>query len=67
MGNRSKGYWIVLVITLAVVIVSVVMVRRGDEHAQLWRYLAWGAIAVLLISRFVFRKPAPPTPPMPRD
>jgi hypothetical protein len=67
MGSRSKGYWIVFVIVLAVVIVSVVMMRRGDAHAQVWRYLAWGAIAVLVIARFALRKPPPPAPPMPRD
>jgi cytochrome b561 len=67
MGSRTKGYWVVFVIVLAVVITSVVMMRRGDERAQLWRYVAWGGIAVLVIARFVFRKPAPPTPPMPRD
>ena len=68
MGSRTKGYWIVLVIVLAAVIASVVMVRTGDAHTrELGKYLGWGAIVVLLIARFTLRKPAPPTPPMPRD
>jgi hypothetical protein len=68
MGNRPGGYWILFLLALAAVIASVVMLRSPDGHTrELARYLGYGAIALLLIARFAFRRPAPPQPPMPRD
>ena len=68
MGNRSKGYWILFLIAVAAVIASIIMLRSPDAHTrELARYLGYGAVALLLIARFAFRRPAPPEPPMPRD
>jgi hypothetical protein len=68
MGNRPIGYWICFALAIAAVIASYIMLRSPDEHThQLARYLGYGAIALLLIGRFVFPRPTPPTPPMPKD
>ena len=50
------------------VIVAFIMLRSPDQHThEIGRYLGYGAVVVLLIARFAFRRPAPPTPPMPRE
>jgi cytochrome b561 len=68
MGNRSAGYWICFLLAVAAATAGFVMMRSPDAHThELGRYLGFGAIALLLIGRFVFRRPTPPTPPMPKD
>ncbi len=68
MGNRPREYWIVFLIALGVVIAAVIMTRSSDEHTRhIGRYMGCGAIVLLLIARFAFRRPTPPAPPMPRD
>jgi len=68
MGNRSKGYWIVFSLAAAVVIAALIMTRSADEHMrQIGKYMGWGAIVLLLIARFGFRRKTTPEPPMPRD
>jgi hypothetical protein len=68
MGNRSKGYWFFFFFALAAVAAAVLMTRSADAHTrELGRYVGYGAIALLLIARFGFRRRTPPTPPMPRD
>ncbi|HMC30881.1 MAG TPA: hypothetical protein VKL99_08585 [Candidatus Angelobacter sp.] len=68
MGNRPKGYWIFLLLVLAAVVAALIMRSSPNDHTrELARYLGYGAVVLLLIARFAFRRPAPPTPPMPRD
>lgn len=68
MGNRPRGYWILFFLAIAVVIAALIMTRSGDEHArQIGKYMGWGAIVLLLIARFGFRRKTTPEPPMPRD
>ncbi|HEY7404664.1 MAG TPA: hypothetical protein VIB39_14155 [Candidatus Angelobacter sp.] len=68
MGNRTTGYWICLGLAGVLVIVALLIRSSPDEHIRVWtRYLGYIAIALVLIGRFAFRRPAPPTPPMPRD
>jgi hypothetical protein len=68
MGNRSRAYWIFIIVALVVAISAMVMVRSADAHQhELGRYLGWGAIALLVIARFAFRRKTTPEPPMPKD
>ena len=68
MGNRPKGYWIVFLVALAVVIAAVVMTRSADQHTrEIGKYMGWGAIVLLLIARFAFPRKTTPEPPMPKD
>ncbi len=68
MGSRPIGYWICFLLAVGLVIASFTMLRSPDAHTkEIARYLGWGAIALLLVARIVFRRPSPPTPPMPKD
>jgi len=68
MGNRSAGYWVLLVIAIGMAVAGFVVRSSPDpqKHAMA-QYLGWGAIALLLIARFFFRRKPDTTPPMPRD
>lgn len=68
MGNRPAGYWILLVIAIAMAVAGFVVRSSPDpqKHAMAL-YLGWGAIALLLIARFFFRGKPDTTPPMPKD
>jgi uncharacterized membrane protein YjfL (UPF0719 family) len=68
MGNRPAGYWIL--VAVGVVMAGIAFAVRSSPDPQkhtLAQYLAWGAIALLLIARFFFRRKPDTTPPMPRD
>jgi hypothetical protein len=68
MGNRPAGYWILLLIAIAAVVTSFMMRSSPDAHTRgMAQYLGWGAIALLLIGRFVFGRKPDTTPPMPKD
>jgi len=68
MGNRPAGYWICFLFAVAMAIAGYVMMRSPDSHTHdLGRYVGFGAIALLLVARFAFRRPTPPEPPMPKD
>jgi len=68
MGNRPTGYWICLGLAVVVLIAAWTMRSSPVEHTkEIAKYLGYSAIALVLIGRFAFRRPAPPTPPMPRD
>jgi len=68
MGNRSKGYWFFFILALAGVVAALIMTRSAEAHTrELGRYIAYGAIVLLLIARFGFRRKTKPEPPMPRD
>lgn len=68
MGNRPAGYWILVLIAVAVVIASFAMRSSPDPHThQISRYMGYGGIALLLIARFVFPPVRDTTPPMPKD
>jgi len=68
MGNRPAGYWILLVIAIAMGVAGFVVRSSPDpqKHAMA-QYFGWGAIALLLIARFFFRGKPDTTPPMPKD
>jgi hypothetical protein len=68
MGNRPTGYWICLLLAVVALIAAWTMRSSPNDHTrELAKYLGYGAIALVLIGRFAFRRPAAPTPPMPRD
>jgi hypothetical protein len=68
MANRSKGYWFFVALGLAAVVAALIMTRSADPHThQLGKYFSYGAIVLLLIARFGFRRKTAPEPPMPRD
>jgi hypothetical protein len=68
MGNRPTGYWICLLLAVGLLIAALMMRSSVDPHTRdLARYLGYGAVALVLIGRFAFRRPTPPAPPMPRD
>jgi uncharacterized membrane protein len=68
MGNRPTGYWILLVIAIAMAVAGFVVRSSADPHKHAMAlYLGWGAIALLLIARFFFRGKPDNTPPMPKD
>ncbi len=68
MGNRPKGYWILLVAAIAAVVIALVLRSSQDDHTRhLAQYIGYGAIVLLLVARFFFRGTTPPTPPLPRD
>jgi hypothetical protein len=68
MGNRPIGYWICLALAVGALIASLVMRSSPVEHTrELSKYLAYGALALLVIGRFAFPRPTLPTPPMPKD
>jgi hypothetical protein len=66
MGNRPAGYWILLIIAIAIGVAGFMMRSDPQKHAMA-QYLGWGAIALLLIARFFFRAKPDTTPPMPKD
>jgi hypothetical protein len=68
MGNRPAGYWILVLVAIGMAIAGFVVRSSPDpqKHAMA-PYLGWGAIALLLIARFFFRRKPDNTPPMPRD
>jgi predicted membrane channel-forming protein YqfA (hemolysin III family) len=68
MGNRPAGYWILLLIAIAMGMAGFIMRSSPDPHKHaMAQYLGWGAIVLLVIARFFFRAKVDPTPPMPRD
>lgn len=68
MGNRPTGYWVCLLLAVVILIAAWMMRSSANDHTrELAKYLGYGAIALVLIGRFAFRRPAPPTPPMPKD
>jgi hypothetical protein len=68
MGSRPAGYWILVVIAIAVGIAGFMVRSSPDPHKHaMAQYLGWGAIALLLIARFFFRPKPDKTPPMPKD
>jgi hypothetical protein len=66
MGNRSAGYWILVVIAIGMAVAGFAVRSSPEKHAMA-QYLGWGAIALLVIARFFFRKKPDTTPPMPKD
>jgi heme A synthase len=68
MGNRPPAYWIVVLVAVAAGIAAFMMKSSADVNMRhMAQYVAWGAIALLLIARFALRGKTTPTPPMPRD
>jgi hypothetical protein len=68
MGNRPASYWILVLIAIAAAVAAFIMRSSPDPHTRtMAQYLAWGAIALLLIGRFFFRSKPDTTPPMPKD
>jgi hypothetical protein len=68
MGNRPAGYWILLLLAIASLIVSFMMRSSPDPHTRaISQYLWIGSIGLILIARFFFRGKTQPTPPMPKD
>lgn len=68
MGNRPIGYWICLLLAVSSLIAGLMMRSSPDPHTrEIAKYLGYGAIALVLIGRFAFPRPTPPTPPMPKD
>jgi cytochrome b561 len=68
MGNRPAGYWILLLIAIAMGVAGFIMRSSPDPHKHaMAQYLGWGAIVLLVIARFFLRAKVDPTPPMPRD
>ena len=66
MGNRPTGYWILFLIAVAAAVAAFIL--RSDPHTHaMAQYLAWSAVALLLIGRFFFRAKPDTTPPMPKD
>jgi hypothetical protein len=66
MGNRPAGYWILLIIAIAMGVAGFMMRSDPQKHAMA-QYLGWGAIVLLVIARFAFKARVDPTPPMPKD
>lgn len=68
MGNRPTGYWICLLLAIIAIIAALIMRSSPNDHTrELARYVGYGAIVLVLIGRFAFRRPTSPTPPLPRD
>ena len=68
MGNRPTGYWIFLALAIVAVIASFMMRSSLDAQTrEIAKYLGYGAIALLLVARFAFRRKVDATPPMPKD
>jgi hypothetical protein len=68
MGKRPVGYWILFLLAIAAATAAFFMRSSPDPHTRgMAQYLAWGAIALLLIGRFFFRAKPDTTPPMPKD
>jgi vacuolar-type H+-ATPase subunit I/STV1 len=68
MGNRPAGYWILVIIAIAVAIASFKMSSSPDAHThQIARYMGFGGIALLLIARFLFPPKRDTAPPIPKD
>ncbi|HKV92453.1 MAG TPA: hypothetical protein VJW20_07900 [Candidatus Angelobacter sp.] len=68
MGNRPTGYWICFGLAVVALIAALMMRSSASDHTrELAKYVGYGAIVLVLIGRFAFRRPAAPTPPMPRD
>jgi hypothetical protein len=65
MGNKPIGYWILVAVAIVMAIAGFVVRSSPDpqKHAMA-QYLGWGAIALLLIARFFFRRKPDPTPPI---
>ena len=57
-----------MAIAIAMAVAGFVVRSSPDpqKHAMA-QYLGWGAIALLLIARFFFRRKPDTTPPMPKD
>ena len=66
MGNRPMTYWVLVLIAIGMAVAGFAVRSSSEKHAMA-QYLGWGAIALLLIARFFFRKKPDTTPPMPRD
>jgi len=68
MGNRPAAYWILLIVGIGMAVAGFVVRSSPDpqRHAMA-QYFGWGAIALLLIARFFFRRKPDTTSPMPRD
>jgi hypothetical protein len=68
MGNQPAGYWICVLLAIAALVASYFMRSSADAHVrQISNYLLYGAVALVLIGRFGFKRKPDPTPPMPRD
>jgi hypothetical protein len=68
MGNRPASYWILVAIAICMAVAGFLMRSSPDPHKHaMAQYLGWGAIALLLIARFVFGRKPDTTPPMPKD
>ncbi len=68
MGNKPAGYWIVLLLAIAALVVSFMWRSSPDPHTRdISKYLWIGSIVLLLIARFFFRGKPDTTPPMPKD
>jgi len=68
MGKRPTGYWILFLIAIAAAVAAFVLRSSPDAHTRtIAQYLAWGAVALLLLGRLFFRAKQDTTPPMPKD
>jgi membrane protein DedA with SNARE-associated domain len=66
MGNRPATYWVLVLIAIGMAVAGFAVRSSPEKHAMA-QYLGWGAIALLVIARFFFRKKPDTTPPMPKD
>ncbi|HZS27079.1 MAG TPA: hypothetical protein VFB76_07595 [Candidatus Angelobacter sp.] len=68
MLNRPTGYWICLGLAVVALIAALMMRNSPNGHTrELAQYVGYGAIVLVVIGRFAFRRQVKPTPPMPRD
>ena len=68
MGNRSATYWVLVLVAIGIAVAAFVVRSSPDPHKHaMAQYLGWGAIALLVIARFFFRRKPDTTPPMPKD
>jgi multisubunit Na+/H+ antiporter MnhB subunit len=68
MGNRPAGYWILVLVAIAIAVAAFMLRYSAEPHNRgMAQYLGWGAIALLLIARFFFKPKPDTTPPIPKD
>ena len=68
MGKRPAAYWILVLIAVAALGVAFYLRSSPDPHTHMIAdWLRYGAVALVIIAVFFFRRKPVETPPMPRD